>query len=183
MSPSPDGEGSSSQPAPVTPAAASVPVPVATQGGPVSHAIFRVARLHRMIGGQLLRPLGLHPGQEMIMMHLWERGPQRLTDLVHLLDSDAATMTRSIKRLENAGFVRRRPHPQDKRAIIIEPTSASQALRAKVEEFWSELEDVTTSALTPHQHAEALRSLQLIEDTLARVAARRRSVSRRSDDA
>lgn len=173
MSPSPDGEGRSSQPAPTTPTASSVEVPVAAQAGPVSHAIFRVARLHRMIGGQLLRPLGLHLGQELIMMHLWERGPQRQTDLVDLLDSDAATMARSVKRLEKAGFVRRRPCPQDKRAIIIEPTSASQALRSQVEQIWSELEDATTSALTPHQHAEALRSLQLVEDALARAAAAR----------
>ncbi|MFI7500211.1 MarR family winged helix-turn-helix transcriptional regulator [Streptomyces sp. NPDC049687] len=155
-----------------------MPVPVAAQAGPVSHAIFRVARLHRMIGGQLLRPLGLHLGQELIMMHLWERGPQRQTDLVDLLDSDAATMTRSVKRLEKAGFVRRRPCPQDRRATIIEPTSASQALRSQVEEFWSELEDATTSALTPHQHAEALRSLQLIEDALARATAAARSADR-----
>ncbi|MEU6348648.1 MarR family winged helix-turn-helix transcriptional regulator [Streptomyces sp. NPDC047072] len=149
----------------------SVPVPAAAQAGPVSHAVFRVARLHRMIGGQLLRPLGLHLGQELIMMHLWEGGPQRQTDLVQLLDSDAATMTRSIRRLEKAGFVRRSPCPEDGRAVIIEPTAASQALRSQVEEFWSDLEDATTSAFTPQQRTEALHSLHLIEDALARAAA------------
>ncbi|MER5428399.1 MarR family winged helix-turn-helix transcriptional regulator [Streptomyces sp. NPDC002588] len=147
-------------------------MPGAAQAGPVSHAIFRVARLHRMIGGQLLRPLGLHLGQELVMMHLWERGPQRQTDLVRLLDSDAATMNRSIKRLENAGFVRRRPCPEDRRAVIIEPTPASQALRQKVEDFWAELEGATTSTLDPDQHAEALLCLQRIENSLARTAAR-----------
>ncbi|MCX5444536.1 MarR family transcriptional regulator [Streptomyces sp. SID8375] len=161
-----------SRPHQETPATSSVPVPAVAQAGPVSHAIFRVARLHRMIAGQLLRPLGLHLGQELVMMHLWELGPQRQTDLVRLLDSDAATMTRSIKRLENAGFVRRRPSPDDKRATIIEPTAASQALRREVERIWAELEGASTDDLTPDQQAEALHTLQRIEDSLARAATR-----------
>lgn len=160
-----------SRPQKATPATSSAPVPAAAHAGPVSHAIFRVARLHRMIAGQLLRPLGLHLGQELVMMHLWELGPQRQTDLVRLVDSDAATMTRSIKRLENAGFVRRRPCPDDKRAVIIEPTAASQALRREVERIWAELEAASTGDLTPDQQAETLHALQRIEDNLARTTA------------
>ncbi|MBL1098482.1 MarR family winged helix-turn-helix transcriptional regulator [Streptomyces coffeae] len=148
-----------------------VTVPASAHAGPVSHAIFRVARLHRMIAGQLLRPLGLHLGQELVMMHLWELGPQRQTDLVRLLDSDAPTMTRSIKRLENAGFVRRRPCPDDKRAVIIEPTVASQALRREVERIWAELEHASTGDLTPDQQAETLDALRRVEAGLARAAA------------
>ncbi|RXS65561.1 MarR family transcriptional regulator [Streptomyces sp. TM32] len=161
-----------SQPPTAASATSSVPVPAAAHAGPVSHAIFRVARLHRMIAGQLLRRVGLHLGQELVMMHLWEIGPQRQTDLVRLIDSDAATMTRSIKRLENAGFVRRRPCPDDKRAVIIEPTAASQALRREVERIWAELEEASTGGLTPDQQAETLHALRRIEDSLARTAAR-----------
>ncbi|MFE1762601.1 MarR family winged helix-turn-helix transcriptional regulator [Streptomyces angustmyceticus] len=171
MSRTTNGDTPSTPPA-SAPADASVPVPAAAHAGPVSHAIFRVARLHRMIAGQLLRPLGLHLGQELVMMHLWELGPQRQTDLVRLIDSDAATMTRSIKRLENAGFVRRRPCPDDRRAVLIEPTAASQALRREVERIWAELENASAGGLTPDQQTEALDTLRRIEDNLARVAAR-----------
>lgn len=37
---------------------------------PVSHAIFRVARLHKMLAGRLLRHVGLYPNQELVMMRL-----------------------------------------------------------------------------------------------------------------
>src|SRR5258707_13766642 len=97
---------------------AAVSIPAAAHGGPISHALFRVARLHRMVAGNLLRRVGLHPGQELAMMYLWEAGPQRQTDLIRLLDSDAATMTRTIQRLEHAGFVRRSPVTDDKRAYL-----------------------------------------------------------------
>lgn len=149
---------------------ASVPVPAAAGGGPISHAIFRLARLHRMFAGQLLRRIGLHPGQELVMMHLWELGPQRQADLVRLLDSDAATMTRTVQRLEQAGFVRRRPSPTDKRASLIEPTAASHALRREVEEAWSRLEDLVAAGLTDDERAAALHTLERLEQNLLRAA-------------
>ncbi|OKI53053.1 transcriptional regulator [Streptomyces sp. MJM1172] len=146
-------------------------MPGAAKGGPVSHAIFRLARLHRMFAGQLLRRIGLHPGQELVMMHLWELGPQRQADLVRLMDSDAATMTRTVRRLEQAGFVRRRPSPTDRRASLIEPTAASQALRHEVERVWSQLEEISTAGLSDDERAAALRTLESLEQNLVRAAA------------
>ncbi|MEU6311001.1 MarR family winged helix-turn-helix transcriptional regulator [Streptomyces sp. NPDC047014] len=164
--PSPEAEG--------TPEAGAqsptVPVPGAAGSGPISHAIFRLARLHRMYAGQLLRRIGLHPGQELVMMHLWELGAQRQIDLVRLMDSDAATMTRTVRRLEQAGFVRRRPSPTDKRVSIIEPTAASQALRQEVERVWSQLEDISTAGLSEAERAESLRTLERLEQNLVRAA-------------
>ncbi|MEU9151751.1 MarR family transcriptional regulator [Streptomyces sp. NPDC048417] len=144
-------------------------MPDSVAAGALNHAILRVARLHRMLAGQLLRRVGLHPGQELVMMQLWERGPQRQTDLVRLLGSDAATMTRTVRRLENAGFVRRYPCATDKRATIIEPTAASNALRGEVEQVWTDLETGVAEGMTPAQQAEAVDVLSRIEESLARA--------------
>lgn len=154
-----------------TSATAAQPMPPSAQAGAVSHAILRVARLHRMLAGQLLRRVGLHPSQELVMMQLWDLGPQRQTDLVRLLGSDAATMTRTIGRLEYAGFVRRRPSAEDKRVSIIEPTAASLALRGEVERVWADLEQAVTCDLDAHQQSEAVQVLERIENSLARAAA------------
>lgn len=104
------------------------------------------------------------------MMHLWELGPQRQTDLIRLLDSDAATMTRTVQRLEQAGFVRRRPSPTDRRASLVEPTAASQALRIEVEQAWSRLEDLVTAGLSTDEQAAALHTLERLEQNLAHAA-------------
>ncbi|MER5530905.1 MarR family transcriptional regulator [Streptomyces sp. NPDC002677] len=148
---------------------ATVPVPAAAAGGPISHTIFRLARLHRMHVGHLLRRVGLYPGQELVMMYLWELGPQRQADLVRLMDSDAATMTRTVRRLEQAGFVHRRPSPTDKRASLIEPTAASHALRREVERVWSQLEDLVTAELSPDERTAALLTLERLEHNLAQA--------------
>ncbi|WP_232542612.1 MarR family winged helix-turn-helix transcriptional regulator [Streptomyces sp. QHH-9511] len=164
----PDSEA----PGPDAAEAAHTPMPPSVQAGPMAHAILRVARLHRMLAGQLLRRVGLHPGQELVMMQLWDLGPQRQIDLVRLLGSDAATMTRTIKRLEHAGFVRRRPSPTDKRATIIEPTEASLALRHQVDEVWAELEECTAGQLPEERQAEAVQILEQIEASLSLAATR-----------
>ncbi|GAA1297138.1 MarR family winged helix-turn-helix transcriptional regulator [Saccharothrix xinjiangensis] len=146
----------------------SIPVPETADGGRISHAIFRVARLHRMLAGQLFRQAGLHPGQELVMMHLWDFGPRRQSDLCHVLDADSATMTRTVQRLERAGFVRRTPDPNDGRATIVEPTVASQALRREVERLWRELEEATVDGMDERELAEAARVLGRVECNLAR---------------
>lgn len=140
--------------------------PTTAAGGPISHAIFRVARLHRMLAGSLLRGTGLYPGQELVMMHLWDQGEQRQADLVKVLDSDAATMTRTIQRLERAGFVRRRPDPTDARASLIEPTPASSHLRTELDEIWKELERLTVGLLDPAEQRATLAALETLETNL-----------------
>ncbi len=147
-----------------------VPVPAAALGGPISHALFRVARLHKMMAGDLLRQVGLHPGQELVMMYLWELGPQRQTDLIRLLDSDAATMTRTIRRLEHAGFVRRTPCADDKRAYLIESTAAGRALRPQVEQIWNRLEEVVVGGVGERERQTIRRVLEGMEERLTQAA-------------
>ncbi|GGW99909.1 hypothetical protein GCM10010297_22340 [Streptomyces malachitofuscus] len=136
---------------------------------PVSHAIFRVARLHKALAGRLLRETGLHPGQELVLMALWDQGPQRQVDLVEAVDSDAPTMARSISRMEKAGLVRRSPSPTDGRAVIVEATEASLALRDKVDGAWAELERLTTTGLGTAQQSEILAGLALLESVLSKA--------------
>jgi MarR family transcriptional regulator, organic hydroperoxide resistance regulator len=152
-------------------AGASVSLPAAARGGPISHAIFRLARIHRVTAGQLLRPIGLHPNQELLMMQLWDAGPQRQADLVTMLDSDSATITRTIQRLERAGFVRRMPSEADRRVTIVEPTVASQALRREVEQVWRRLEELTVGGLDDDERRVALRMLERLESNLGEAAA------------
>ncbi|MEV6711544.1 MarR family transcriptional regulator [Lentzea sp. NPDC051208] len=151
--------------------AATVPTPAAARGGPVSHAIFRLARIHRMVAGQLLRRIGLHPNQELLMMQLWDMGPQSQSDLVVALDSDSATMTRMIQRLERAGFVRRGRSESDRRVVVVEPTAASQALRQEVELTWRRLEEMTLRGLDDDERAEARQVLERLEKNLGRIRA------------
>ena len=138
----------------------------AASGGPVSNALIRVTRLHVMRIRQLLQGLGLHPGHELLLMHLWDTGPQRQTDLAAEFDTDSASMTRTVQRLERAGFVRRRPDPVDGRATLVESTPAGMALRGRVERLWARLEADTVGDMPASQERQLLRGLHNLEANL-----------------
>ncbi|MGP3982158.1 MarR family winged helix-turn-helix transcriptional regulator [Streptomyces sp. KR80] len=148
----------------------------AEPAGPVSRAIFRVARLHRLLAGQLLRSFGLHAGQEVLMMRLWETGRQRQSELMRVLDQDASTLTRMVQRLEQSGFVRRCPDPGDRRSMIVEPTPAGMALRAQVTAAWEELEATTLDGLGEKERQAAERLLGRLEANLCRAVGRDQSL-------
>ncbi|WP_207205439.1 MarR family winged helix-turn-helix transcriptional regulator [Microbacterium protaetiae] len=141
---------------------------------PLSRAIFRIARAHKSLAARLLRGAGLRPGQELVLMTLWDEGPQRQVDLVEALESDAGTMTRSLARLEKAGLVRRRPSPTDGRAVIVEVTEAGLALRAQVDAAWAELESTTRGALPDDRVAQVIADLADLEQNVSDALVRRR---------
>ncbi|RSS83279.1 MarR family winged helix-turn-helix transcriptional regulator [Streptomyces sp. WAC06614] len=146
--------------------------PSAVLEGPVSHAVSRVARLHRIAAGRLLRELGLHPGQEFVMMHLWDNGPVRQSELIKSLGLDPSTVTKMLQRLEQTGHVRRSPDPSDRRASLVEATETSCGLLQQVRSAWAALERLTLAGLDEAEGAELLRLLQKVEAGLCpRVAA------------
>jgi DNA-binding MarR family transcriptional regulator len=138
--------------------------------GSISHLVFRVAREHRLVAGQLLREIGLHPGQELVMLTLWDNGPQRQADLVRMLGSDSATITRSVRRLERAGFVTCGPSPEDGRVVVVRPTEAGRALRAGVERVWRRLEELTTAGFSESDDGTTRAVLARLEDNLLAAA-------------
>lgn len=133
---------------------------------PMSEALFRAARVHRLVAGSLLRDTGLYTGQELLMMQLWERGEQRQADLIKTLGLDPSTVTKMLQRLEQSGFVTRKPSPDDRRAVVVSATRAGQALRSQVKKAWSDLERVTAAGFTEAEYDQAMRVLARIEANL-----------------
>ncbi|WP_418956345.1 MarR family winged helix-turn-helix transcriptional regulator [Streptomyces tritici] len=134
-----------------------------TDHAPVSCTLARAFRVHRMTAARLLRDLGLYPGQEFLMMRLWEGGPARQSELIKEMGIDPSTMTKMLQRLEQAGHVRRSPDPDDRRAVRVEATERSEALRAQVAGAWATLERLTLKDLDPEEAAVLERLLVRVE--------------------
>ena len=66
-------------------------------------------------------------------------GTARMSDLAGVLGLDLSTVSRQIRALEDLGLLRRTPDPDDRRASLLEPTEAGQALVADVKSAFSEL--------------------------------------------
>ncbi|MFP7364212.1 MarR family transcriptional regulator [Corynebacterium callunae] len=113
--------------------------------------------------------IGLYPSQELVLMQLWDKGPQCQADLVQLLGSDAPTMTRTLQRLESAGFIKKIPSKTDKRVTIIEATIASKAIQPQVKQAWEELEAGVTDDLSDADKRKLLELLEQAEETLTGI--------------
>ena len=71
---------------------------------------------------------GATPKRLYLMGLLYEHGPMMMSSLKDRLGVTATNVTALVDALEKDGFVKRKPHPTDRRATIIE-------LTAKAEEF------------------------------------------------
>ena len=141
----------------------------AAGGAPISNALIQVTRMHMMVARQLLRRLGLHPGQELLLMHLWDSGAQRQSVLASIFATDSAAMTRTVQRLENAGLVERRSDPTDGRATLVAATAASQLIRQRLENVWTELESLTVRDMTEEDQERLMTGLIALERNLSAV--------------
>ena len=115
--------------------------------GPVSALIPAVARAHRTLAGSLLREVGLYPGQELLLMLLWEREPRSPGELARELHVEPPTAVKTVARLEEAGFLQRDRSTDDRRVVLVSLTPAGRALRDRVEQLWAELERRTVGDL------------------------------------
>jgi MarR family 2-MHQ and catechol resistance regulon transcriptional repressor len=65
---------------------------------------------------------------------LVRRGGMTLNDLAAQLYLDKSTASRVVDALERKGYMTRLPHPEDRRAVLLEATAAGRALEGKIRE-------------------------------------------------
>jgi DNA-binding MarR family transcriptional regulator len=84
---------------------------------------------------KLLRKLDLTYSQFLVMMVLWERNEQTVSELGEKLFLDSATLTPLLKRMETAELLTRTRCANDERQVIIALTPKGDALREQAKEL------------------------------------------------
>ncbi|MCY0909761.1 MarR family winged helix-turn-helix transcriptional regulator [Sulfobacillus sp. hq2] len=134
----------------------------------ISANVILLARAHRSLAAELLRELGLFPGQEMLLLELGKQDGQSQQCLSQALQLDHSTVTKSLSRLECAGFIQRMRSEQDGRVTLVMLTEAGRALEGQVREIFRRLEEVTVSTLTADERRCFLEVTEKISRTLRR---------------
>ncbi|MFI1386083.1 nitroreductase/quinone reductase family protein [Embleya sp. NPDC020886] len=130
----------------------------------LNQAIRLLSLRHRARASALLAPLGLHPGQEALLLELARTGPMIQAQLGEALGCEPPSITLMARKLEAAGYIRRTPDPADKRAGIVELTDAGRALAEEVKQLWCTLAAESVAGLPARTVAE-------LPDILAAVTA------------
>lgn len=125
------------------------------QANVLNDALRAIGIRHRALAGALLTPLGLHPGQEVLLLEL-DQGPRSQAQLAVASGCEPPTITHSVRKLEAAGLVLRRPSDADGRVTIVELSERGRAVVPDLKAAWLELaEQTVASCSTPL--AEVLR--------------------------
>jgi DNA-binding MarR family transcriptional regulator len=85
-----------------------------------------------------LRRLGVTYPQYLVLVVLWERGPQGVGHLASALQMDLGTLSPMLKRLEVKGLVTRRRQAQDERRVLVDLAPKGASLRKRTEQMLGE---------------------------------------------
>lgn len=125
----------------------------------VGFGLAKVCKAHRGNVGAMLAGFGLHVGQEMVLIELWQADGLRGGELACRLGVEPPTVTKMLRRLENCGLVERRPDPADARSFRVYLTEDGRALEGPVSRCWQRAEEKTLSGLDAAERRELGRLL------------------------
>jgi MarR family transcriptional regulator, organic hydroperoxide resistance regulator len=100
-------------------------------GNQICFAIYSTAHAFNRVYKPLLDRLGLTYPQYLVMLVLWERDGVPVKEIGERLFLDSGTLTPLLKRLEQAGHIKRTRSTEDERQVLIGLTSQGQALKDK----------------------------------------------------
>lgn len=76
---------------------------------------------------------------------------------------DPAAMVRSVDQLEKAGYVERRPDPEDRRAKGLYLTESGRALAERLQQAYAPFRNAMMADVTPEEAATALKVMTAID--------------------
>jgi MarR family transcriptional regulator, organic hydroperoxide resistance regulator len=133
----------------------------------IGFQVLQVHKAHRQLAEAALNKLGVHTGQEMILLQLWiEEGiPQ--SQLAASMEVEPPTATKMLQRMERAGLIERRPDPTDARISRVYLSERGRALEQPVLEVWKQLETQTVAGLSLTEQALLHRLLMQVLTNLS----------------
>jgi DNA-binding MarR family transcriptional regulator len=102
-------------------------------GVPAMHAVTSLMRVQQLVIGRLdalLKPHGLTFAryEALVLLCFSSRGALPLGKMGERLQVHPTSVTSIVQRLEASGFITRRPHPDDGRAVLAEITDEGRAV-------------------------------------------------------
>ncbi|MFD5334980.1 MarR family winged helix-turn-helix transcriptional regulator [Streptomyces hawaiiensis] len=142
-------------------------IPTTAGAGPMSYAIFQLARAHRAYAAAMLREMDLHPGQELLLMQLLDRDGQTQSELLGSVGLDHSTVSKSLRRMQDAGLLVREPAAHDRRVMVVHLTDKGRAMREPIAALWRALEETTARNLSERQAESFVETAYAITEAIS----------------
>lgn len=133
---------------------------------PIEKAIINLITSYKNLITQKMRPLGLYPGQDMILLELLKNDGVSQNKLVVTLCVDHSTIAKSVSRMIKSDLVRTEKSTEDKRVTLVSLTPHGRDMAKKVEAVWLEAEHNATNDLSSEEQRLFVEMLNHIANNL-----------------
>ena len=133
----------------------------------IGFLLAQAAKEHRGRVSDAFSDLGIHVGQDMVLLRLWQEDGLTPSELASSLKVEPGTVSKVLSRMEKVDLVSRRSDLEDARSYKVHLTERGRALREPVESRWQEVEDRTVEDLSHEERVVLRRLLSRIRDNLS----------------
>jgi MarR family transcriptional regulator, transcriptional regulator for hemolysin len=131
-----------------------------------------IARLLRKRFDQRARSLGLSRSQWQVLVHLERHEGINQSGLAEILEIENITLGRLIDRLEEAGWVERRPDRNDRRARLLHTTKKVAPVMESMHKLAEETRNEALAGLTAEQRETLLDALVHVRGNISERSGR-----------
>lgn len=133
----------------------------------IGFQVLQVHKAHRSRAEAALNKLGIHTGQEMLLLQLWIEEGMPQSQLAASMGVEPPTATKMLQRMEHAGLIERRADGEDARVSRVYLTERGRALEQPVLDVWKQLEAQTITNLSATEQALLHRLLMQVSTNLS----------------
>jgi MarR family transcriptional regulator for hemolysin len=126
-----------------------------------------LARLLRRDYDRRLQSLGLTQAQWRAIAHLSRNEGMTQSELADRLEVQGITLTRLIDRMQNSGWVERRSHPTDRRAVQLYLTGKCQPILAEMQSRAAETLREALAGIAQSTQQQLVDALERMKQNLA----------------
>ncbi|GEO68297.1 MarR family winged helix-turn-helix transcriptional regulator [Levilactobacillus acidifarinae] len=114
---------------------------------PIGKAIINLVTAHRQVTTAKIAQLGLHAGQDLILLTLLEQDGQSQNALVQQLRLNHSAVAKSVARMQKNDLVRTRKSTADKRVTLVFLTAKGRDLAHQAQQIWANVEAIAFTGL------------------------------------
>ncbi|KJW13271.1 MarR family winged helix-turn-helix transcriptional regulator [Levilactobacillus spicheri] len=130
---------------------------------PIGKSIINLVSAHRHVTTTKINQLGLHAGQDLILLALLEQDGQSQNELVQQLCVSHSAVAKSVARMQKSDILTTQKSSVDKRVTLVFLTDKGRQLALQTQAIWENVESIAFKHLTAHERAEFLRLIALVE--------------------
>jgi len=129
---------------------------------PLFHEIFQRARLVSKELNQVLKKYGLFSSQWSVLFCIYQQKEMTLTEIWTYLNVEAPTVTRTVNRLADLGWVKVTPG-EDRREKVVTLSQKAIEKFPEIEKTMIEFENQFLNYLSPEEQTQLVYLLQKLE--------------------